>query len=209
MQITSLTETLVTTRLALFRQRESLTLVNKIALALGMAALTGLAAQIRVPLPFTPVPVTGQTFAVLLAGVLLGRNWGGISMALYLALGVAGIPWFAGLSGGVGVIFGPTGGYLIGFVLAALFLGYMTDRYIAFREFWGMSLLMLTATFLLIFIPGVIQLGLWYSLVKGASPTIGELMALGVYPFVAGGLVKIALAATVAKAVTPKENFTR
>ena len=91
------------TKYDVFRWRYELSIPKKLALALGMAALTGLLAQARVQLPWSPVPVTGQTFAVLLAGVLLGRWWGGISLAIYTGLGMAGVPWFAGLNGGLGL----------------------------------------------------------------------------------------------------------
>ncbi len=68
-----------------------------------MACITGVLAQIVIPLPWTPVPVTGQTLAVLFAGIVLGRYWGGISMALYLAIGLLGVPWFTGMTGGYSV----------------------------------------------------------------------------------------------------------
>ena len=77
--------------LALKRVRE-VSLANKVILALGMAVLTGVLAQVRLFLPWTPVLVTCQTFAVLLAGIILGRYWGGISQVIYVALGAAGIP---------------------------------------------------------------------------------------------------------------------
>ena len=93
-----------------YRWRYELSLIKKIALVLGMAGVTGLAAQIRFPLPWTPVPITGQTFAVLLVGVLLGRWYGGLSLATYAVLGVAGLPWFTGWSGGIGHLAGPTWG---------------------------------------------------------------------------------------------------
>ena len=133
-----------------FRLRYELSVPKKLALAVSIACLTGLVAQIRVLLPWSPVPVTGQTFAVLLAAVLLGRWWGGISMAIYGGLGAAGLPWFSGWSGGVGYLAGPTGGYIIGFILAALFLGHFTDKYIRSRSFFSMLGLMLFANFVLI-----------------------------------------------------------
>ena len=117
-------------RLGAFRWRYQASLPWKITLALLMAGLTGLLAQVRIALPFTPVPLTGQTFAVLLAGVVLGRKWGGVSLAIYAILGVAGVPWFNGGTSGLSA----TGGYLIGFVLAALFLGYYTDKYAKSRR---------------------------------------------------------------------------
>jgi len=195
------------TRFSCFKWRESLSLTNKIALALGMAVITGLLAQIRIPVAWTPVPITGQTLAVLLAGVLLGRNWGGISMVLYAALGAAGVPWFAGWGGGLAVLTGPTGGYIVGFFLAALFLGYVTDKYINSRGFFAMFTLMTAATLFLIFIPGLIQLSIWFSIVKGSAPAFGELLVLGFYPFLIGALIKISLAALISKGITPKENY--
>lgn len=195
------------TRYLLFRWRYSLALANKIALAFGMACVTGLLAQFCIPLPFTPVPVTGQTFAVLLAGVLLGSWWGGISQLLYVGLGAIGIPWFAAWSGGWTVLSGPTGGYFIGFVLAALFLGHFVDKYIRARSFLSMLGLMLFANFILLHIPGLFQLGLWYHLVKGSVPPLRQLLFLGTAPFVIGDLLKIVAAATLANLITPKKSF--
>ena len=114
------------TRYNIFAWRYSLSIPVKLVMALAMAGLTGLLAQVRIFVEWSPVPITGQTLAVLLAGVLLGRRWGGASMAIYAVLGAAGIPWFNGWTRGLGA----TGGYLIGFILAALFIGYVTDKYI-------------------------------------------------------------------------------
>jgi biotin transport system substrate-specific component len=184
-----------------FRWRYELSIPKKLALALGMAVLTGLLAQVRFPLPWSPVPITGQTFAVLLAGVLLGRWWGGASMAVYAGLGFIGVPWFSGWAGG----FGATGGYIIGFILAALFLGHFTDRYIRSRSFVSMLGLMLFANFILIYIPGLIWLGLWLKMVAGApAASLGALMGMGLLPFIVGDITKAVLAATIARGVTPK-----
>ena len=113
-----------------FRWRFELSIPKKLALALGIAGLTGLVAQFRFYIPWSPVPITGQTFAVLLAGVLLGKWWGGASLAIYAGIGAAGVPWFApqtGMpifsNGGIDVLRGASGGYIIGFIFAALFLG--------------------------------------------------------------------------------------
>ena len=83
-----------------FRWRHELSTVQKIGLALGMAGITGLFAQIRIPLGFTPVPITGQVFAVLLSGVLLGSGFGAMSQVMYIALGACGVPLFQGWNGG-------------------------------------------------------------------------------------------------------------
>ena len=187
-----------------FRWRYELSIPKKLALVVGMACFTGLLAQIRILLPWSPVPVTGQTFAVLLAGVLLGRWWGGISLAIYAGLGAAGIPWFSGWSGGVGYLAGPTGGYIIGFILAALFLGYFTDTFVRSRSFFSMLGLMLLANFVLIYGPGLLQLGLWLNFVKGEPVTFATLLGMGAVPFIAGDVTKAVIAAAIARGVTPK-----
>jgi biotin transport system substrate-specific component len=187
-----------------FRWRYELSVPKKLALAVGIACFTGLVAQIRFLLPWSPVPVTGQTFAVLLAGVLLGRWWGGISLAIYGGLGAAGLPWFSGWSGGVGYLAGPTGGYIIGFILAALFLGHLTDKYVRSRSFFSMLGLMLFANFVLIYVPGLLQLGLWVNLVKGEPVTLATLLGMGAIPFIAGDITKAIIAAAIARGVTPK-----
>ena len=188
----------------IFRWRYELSVPKKLALALGMACLIGVVAQIRIVIPWSPVPVTGQTFAVLLAGVLLGRWWGGVSLAIYAGLGAVGVPWFAGLNSGLGYLTGPTGGYIIGFVLAALFLGHLTDTYIRSRSFLSMLVLMLLANFILIYGPGLLQLGLWLNLVKGEPVAFTTLLGMGALPFIAGDITKAVLAAAIARGVTPK-----
>jgi len=187
-----------------FRWRCELSVPKKLVLALGIACLTGLVAQIRIIIPWSPVPVTGQTFAVLLAGVLLGRWWGGTSLAIYAGLGALGVPWFAGLNGGLAYLTGPTGGYVIGFILAALFLGHFTDTYIRARSFLSMLVLMLVANFILIYIPGLLQLGLWLNLVKGEPVAFTTLLGMGALPFILGDITKAVLAAAIARGVTPK-----
>ena len=195
------------TKYDVFRWRYELSIPKKLVLALGMACLTGLVAQIRIVLPWSPVPVTGQTFAVLLAGVLVGRWWGGISLAIYASLGAAGVPWFAGWGSGLGYLAGPTGGYIIGFILAALFLGHFTDTYIRSRSFLSMLALMLLANFILIYVPGLLQLGLWLNLVKGEPATFTALLSLGALPFIAGDITKAVMAAAIARGVTPKSAY--
>ncbi|MFA5388417.1 MAG: biotin transporter BioY [Candidatus Omnitrophota bacterium] len=189
--------------LALKRTRE-VSLANKVILAFGMAALTGILAQVRVFLPWTPVPVTCQTFAVLLAGVALGKYWGGISQVIYVAIGAAGMPWFNGASGGYSAIAGPTGGYLFGFILAAFFVGYVVDTYKWSRGFYQMLGIMAFANFVLIYLPGVIQLNAWLYLFNGTPFNITRLVYAGVMPFALGDAIKIVSAALIARAVMPK-----
>ena len=195
------------TKYQVFRWRHELAVPQKLALALGVAALTGLLAQVRIPLPWSPVPVTGQTFAVLLAGVLLGKYWGGISLGMYAGLGVAGLPWFAGGSSGLGYLAGPTGGYIIGFILASLFVGHFTDTYLRSRSFVSMLAIMLFANFVLVYGPGLLQLGLWANLVKGQPTSFAALLGMGAIPFIAGDVTKAILAAAIARGITPKSAY--
>jgi biotin transport system substrate-specific component len=187
----------------IFCWRCELSIPWKITLAIAFAVLTGLAAQLRFYLPFSPVPFTGQTFAVLLAGVMLGRWWGGASMAVYATLGFAGVPWFNGLTSGVTA----TGGYIIGFILAALFIGHLTDKYIRSRSIVKMLGIMLVANFGLIYIPGLVWLGFWMNSVTGGSVNIAALLAMGATPFIIGDVVKAVLAAVAARTITPEKAY--
>lgn len=191
------------TKYDVFRWRYELSIPKKLALTLGMAALTGLLAQARIPLPWTPIPITGQTLAVLLAGVLLGRRWGGISLAIYAGLGIAGVPWFSNWGSGLGA----TCGYIIGFIPAALFLGYFTDKYIRSRSFFSMLGLMLFANFILIYVPGLLWLWLWLKVVAGTSPTFIVLTGMAIIPYIAGDIIKAVAAATIARGITPKSAY--
>lgn len=188
------------TKYSVFRWRYELSLPKKLVLAFGMACLVGLLAQVRFYIPWSPVPITGQTFAALLAGVLMGRWWGGVSMAIYAGLGFAGVPWFSGWASGLIA----NGGYIIGFILAALFLGHFNDKYIRSRSLFSMLGLMLLANFALIYIPGLIWLGIWLNLVSGTPTTIAAVIGIGALPFIVGDILKAALAAATARAITPK-----
>lgn len=187
-----------------FKWRYELNVVHKLSLAIFFACLTGLLAQIRFYLPGTPVPVTGQVFGVFLAGIILG-TWGGISQIMYLGIGAAGVPWFAGYSSGLVYITGPTGGYLIGFIFAAFFIGFILDRYIRFRKLHAMIILMLFSTFVLIYIPGLIYFYLFFNAAFG----LWELIIMCVLPFIAADLIKAIIAALIATGITPKKAYGR
>lgn len=207
MQTATVLDSYFNVRYLVFQRRHALSLANKIMLSLGMACVTGLLAQVRIILPWTPVPITGQTFAVLLSGVLLGRLWGGVSQILYIIIGVAGVSWFSSGTGGYIALVGPTGGYLMGFILASLFIGYFTDRYIRARGFFPMIGLMTIANFILIYVPGMLHLAFWYYCVKGTVPSLQQLFLIGAMPFFFGDTVKIMLAAVVTKVITPKKSY--
>lgn len=102
--------------------------VEYVALAAVVGALTAAFAQVTVPYPFSPAPFTLQTMGVYLGGLLLGPAWGGLALLLYVLAGTAGAPIFSGGSAGLGVIFGPTGGYIVSFPLAAAVIGALVHR---------------------------------------------------------------------------------
>jgi biotin transport system substrate-specific component len=193
--------------LNIYRWRVSAGVLTNIGLAIGMACLTGLLAQIKIVLPFSPVPITGQTFAVLVAGVMLGRYYGGFSQFIYVILGTAGVPWFNGGSGGPASLIGPTGGYLIGFIVAAFIVGYITDKYVKARNFFPMLAVMLLANFGIIYVFGLLQLSIYLNVFKGMTADLWDVLKMGAIPFIAGDIVKAILAALMAKSVLPKEPY--
>lgn len=148
-------------------------------------ALVAIAAQIEVPL--WPVPVTGQTLAVLLVGSSLGALRGTLSLALYAVLGVVGLPLFSGAGSGMSVILGPTGGYIVGFIFAAAFTGWIAQRS------WDRKVL----RSILSFLGGTVitfAIGLpWLAHVLGLN--LQQTLEGGLYPFIIGGVVKMLLAA--------------
>jgi biotin transport system substrate-specific component len=206
MEITMYVDRYKNMRYNFFKWRYQLEFYHKVILAISFACITGLLAQVRFYIPWSPVPLTGQTFAVLLSAIVLGKWWGGISQSIYLGVGIAGVPWFAGMNGGFAYLAGPTGGYLIGFILAAFFLGYFVDRYVKSRKYWTMFALMLFANFGIVFGLGLLQLYGWLSF-TGASLDIWGLLLMGLIPFIIGDTIKIAIAAGVASSITPKQGY--
>ena len=150
----------------------------------GFCLLTALAAQVSIPLPFTPVPLTGQTFGVLLSGAVLGWRRGFGSQLLYLAAGAVGMPVFAG-GGGMAYLLGPTAGYLWSFPVAAGLLGWLVERG-ASRRAWTMAPAMFACS-LLILLAGTV----WLGIVTGFGSHAR--WWAGFYPFLAGDIFKIAL----------------
>jgi len=142
-------------------------------------------AQVRIPLLFTPVPLTGQTFAVLLVGAALGSRRGAGSLLLYLLAGIAGLPFFAGGASGLTYLSGPTGGYLIGFVLAAYVVGRLAETG-KDRRFMVAIVTFLVGE-VLIYIPALI----WLSARIGPQNAI----AAGLLPFLIGDAIKLVAAA--------------
>ena len=169
------------------------------------ACFTGLMAQVSIAIPWSPVLITFQTFAVLMAGVLLGSKWGGFSMILYTLLGIVGMPWFTKMNHGLEFMFQASGGYIIGFIFAAIFAGYVFDHYMNARKPIQTVLIMAIANFICIYIPGLI--GLYNAMLNsGRVLTIPELIFMGVVPFVAGDIFKIAIASGITTSILPKEE---
>lgn len=146
------------------------------------AALTAIGAYIYIPLPISPVPITLQTFFTLTAGGILGKKYGFFSQLIYVLLGVIGLPVFAGGAGGIGILFGPTGGFIFGFIAAGYISGMSKSGFLN-------KLLYMILAVLSIYILGV--LGLMFVTKVGLIQAI----TMGVTPFIIGDLLKIILAA--------------
>lgn len=199
MQLTHAIDKYRHTRHLIFTFRDELSLIYKLLLTLSFACVTGLAAQVRIPLPFTPVPVTGQVLVVLMSGIALGSYYGALSQVFYIGIGAMGLPWFNGWTGGLAVVTGVTGGYLFGFVLAALMIGWLTDKYISARRFYFQLLLMAVGV-AIIYVLGAIQFALVMN--TGFMRTL-QLAAL---PFIPFDFMKAALAAGISASILPKSG---
>jgi len=177
---------------ALLRWRSEASVAEKLAASAFFALLMAIAAQVRVQLPFSPVPFTGQVLVVLLSGFLLGR-FAPASMAMYLGFGTM-FPWFSGLQG-ISALTGVTAGYLFGFVAAAAVIGLIADS----RMMW--SALGLTGLMSL----GVLVIYLFGAswLVIGCGMSVPQAIIFGVVPFVVVDAIKVGLAASVARMVAP------
>lgn len=154
------------------------------ALVLGGSLLIAMSAQIAILLPFSPVPITGQTLAVLLVGALLGSRRGTLSVLAYLAEGAMGLPVFAGGGTGVAWLLGPTGGYLLGFMPAAFITGWLAERDWDRRV--ETTLLMMLVGNITIYAVGLLYLAFFTGL--------DRVLPLGFYPFIVGDVAKWLLA---------------
>jgi len=161
------------------------TLLMDVVLVVAGAALVTVLAQVAIPL--WPVPITGQTLAVLLVGSTLGAVRGAISMVLYALLGLVGLPIFSDGSHGAGVLFGATGGYIVGFIISAALVGWLAERQ------WDRKILKAIVTFVAGSVV-VFAVGLpWLAVVLHTDlPTT---LQYGLYPFILGGIIKAAIAA--------------
>ena len=154
-------------------------------LIVGGSLFVAAMAQVRIPLLFTPVPLTGQTFAVLLVGAAMGSRRGAASLLVYLFLGIVGLPFFAGGASGFTYLIGPTGGYLVGFICAAYIVGRLAENGLErrFRSAWVAFL----AGEAVIYLCGVSWLGAYLGMQKA--------LVAGLLPFLIGDLIKLVAAA--------------
>lgn len=171
---------------------KKLTIREMVPVAL-FAALTAVMAQISIPAGVIPVPITGQTLAVMLAGALLGARLGAFSQLIYILLGAVGLPVFALGRAGLGVLLGPTGGFLFGFVLGAYTIGKLLEK----QPKPSLPYLLFAITLggiAVIYIPGILQL----AFVTGMSlPAALALM----WPFIPGDVLKVVISAVIVRAM--------
>ncbi len=168
-------------------------LIKKMLGAILFAGITALSAQARIYLPFTPVPITLQTFAVLLSGLMLGSLWGMGAQILYLFAGTFIFSLFSVNNPGIMAIFGPTGGYLFGFVMAAFLAGKLKNMRLSYVR---TIVLLALINFSCIYIPGVIQLGIFTNMLN-SIPKLFTLLQMAFFPFIAGDIIKIIIASSV------------
>lgn len=168
-------------------RKDKETSLRGMAYASMFGALTAVGAYIMIPLP--PVPITMQTFFVSLAGALLGGYLGAMSQVVYILLGVIGLPVFAGGKAGAGVLLGPTGGYLIGFVVGAYVIGWMAS--LKKRPGFVWLLLAMLVGHIFIYALGIAQL------MVVAKLNLVKAIAVGLTPTVPGGILKIVVAALI------------
>ncbi len=170
----------------------------RLVMASLMAALTAISAYVT--LPIGPVPITMQTCFVLLSGAVLGSRWGAGSQIVYVCLGLAGIPVFAGGMSGPGVVLSPTFGYIAGFVLAAFVTGKYLEHasgrtvpHLAFGMMLGQAA---------IWGCGLLYLHGYFNLYAGVETTWRSAMAIGLFPFIPFDLVKLILAVSVSRTLS-------
>ena len=157
-------------------------MARNLFLSLGFAIITALSAQIRIVIPISPVPITGQTFVVLLAGLVLGSTFGAISMLMYLFIGMSGLPFFSAGVAGLAILKSPTIGYIVGFFLAAYAIGQFANR----------PIIGILLGSLIIYSCGVA------GLILILNTSLQNAITIGVIPFLIGDFIKSFLAIALA-----------
>ncbi|MDR2668647.1 MAG: biotin transporter BioY [Desulfovibrio sp.] len=180
-------------RRSFYEVRDGLSFFGRLCLMFAAAAGIGLCSRIIIPLPFTPVPLSLQTFGVAVAAVSMGRGWGAASVAVYVACVALGVPWTVSGAAGPAVFAGPTAGYLLGFVLAGAALNFfIADP--ARRGLFSLWSAVLVCDAVFVLTPGTL---LMWSLFEAASRplTLMEAASKGFFPFIVADIVKSGLAA--------------
>ena len=178
------------TKILDLKQKYFFTIKPNIANAIGIflgSLLIAILAQISIHIPFSPVPITGQTIGVLLIGGILGSRKGLLSVAAYIGEGALGLPVFAEMSAGLPVLLGPTGGYIISFIPAVLFIGYLTERNFT-KNIIPSFISCILATFLILIL-GTLSLSLFFGLKSS--------FMMGFYPFIFVGIMKSFISAII------------
>jgi len=162
--------------------------LRDLLLVVGGVVFVALLAQIRIVLPFTPVPITGQTLGVILIGATYGVRLGFLTLATYVVVGLGGLPVFAGGAAGLARLFGPTGGYLVAFPLAAALMGWLVQRFGVDRHPLRMAGSMALCSILILGLGST-----WLAIVLQTN--MADALAKGAFPFIPGDLVKMTIAA--------------
>lgn len=177
--------------------KRSITTKDLILMAM-FSALTAVLSQILLPIPFSPIPINLATLSVFLAGACLGGKKGAISQLIYLLLGAAGLPVFTGMGSGIGIIAGPTGGYIIGYIVAAYLTGLICFKFP--KTYINTAIAMLTGLLFCYFFGT-----LWYMFLTKVNFT--SALAMCVIPFLPGDFIKIAAACLVVKRLRKAIHF--
>ncbi|MFW9921976.1 MAG: biotin transporter BioY [Candidatus Thorarchaeota archaeon] len=178
--------------LKIIQFRRNLSSGSKLLSSLLFACLTGFFTQIKILLPWTPIPITLQTVSVIFSGLLLGSWFGSLSQIFYLTVGIFRIPWFAGSSQGISAFFGPTYGYLIGFIFASFFIGRISgrkrdDSYSLQVFFYQISIIY----FIFIYGFGATFLYHWSMIFVRLKLSFCSLLMMSFFPFLLGDISKI------------------
>ena len=163
---------------------KSNSLTVNLVIAFSGSLLLALLARLTVPIPFSPVPITGQTFGILFLGAVLGSRIGTFSVIMYIFQGLIGLPVFAGGTMGLLYLLGPTGGYLIGFIPAVYIVGYLSEH--GSKNSFTFTFLTMVIGTIIIFIFGIS----WLTVTAG----LGTAISIGLYPYIPGAIIKIILA---------------
>jgi len=180
---------IITTKIKTLNESQSA--LATFSMAFAGSLLLALLARLSIPVPFSPIPITGQTFGILFLGALLGSRIGALSVIMYIMEGTIGLPVFAGGSIGFLYLLGPTGGYLIGFIPAIYLIGYLSER--GFTNNLPTILITMIIGTTVIFIFGIS----WLAVTAG----LGTAISIGLYPYLPGAIIKIILATIVAYSI--------